>query len=70
MIDFVMPSSNYSFAFFLYLMAFLMAKNTLAARNKGGSPTALEEKTALGFELPLRRDTLNLAGMSPNPGIL
>ena len=35
------------------------AKNTEAARNRGGSPTALLENTALGLGVPLNSETLN-----------
>ena len=51
-------------------MASLTAKKTDAAKNKGGSPTALEENTALGLGAPRSKETLNSEGMSPNPGIL
>ena len=37
----------------------LTAKKTEDARNKGGSPTALLEYTALGFGVPRNNDTLN-----------
>ena len=49
------------------LMASLAAKKTEEAKNKGGSPTALLEKTALGFGAPLSKDTLNSVGISPKP---
>ena len=52
-----------SFHFFLsYLIFFkttLMAQKTDAARKRGGSPTALLEYTALGFEAPLMRKKLS-----------
>ena len=35
-----------------------MAQKTDAARKRGGSPTALLEYTALGFEAPLMRKKL------------
>lgn len=50
--------------------ASLRAKSTEAARNRGGSPTALDEKTALGLGAPRSRDTLNSRGISWKPGIL
>ena len=50
--------------------AFLIAKNADDARNNGGSPTALDEYTARGVDVPLSRLTLNSDGISPNPGIL
>ena len=49
------------------LMASLAAKKTEEAKNNGGSPTALLEKTALGFGAPLSKDTLNSVGISPKP---
>ena len=52
------------------LIASLTAKNTEAPKNNGGSPTPLEENTALGLGAPLKSATFISVGMSPKLGIL
>lgn len=47
-----------------------MAKKMDEAKNSGGSPTAFDEYTALGFGAPFKSDTLNSPGISAKPGIL
>ena len=64
------PFFDFVASFLAASIAFLMAKNTDDARKSGGSPTALDEYTARGFDEPLSRLTLNSDGISPNPGIL
>lgn len=51
-------------------MASLIANRMDDAKNSGGSPTAFDEYTALGFGAPFSSDTLNSPGISAKPGIL
>ena len=46
--------SRCHFILYLYFKTTLMAQKTDAARKRGGSPTALLEYTALGFDAPLK----------------
>jgi hypothetical protein len=54
----------------LALTASLIANNTEAARKRGGSPTALEEKMAFGLLVLSRSVTFSSTGMSEQAGIL